>query len=287
MAQSLNEIRGLLKTHGLRPKKRYGQHFLHDANHMRKIVAAARVSRDDVVLEVGPGTGALSEHLLQAGARLVAVEVDRDFEPILADCFDPFGDRTDLLFADILDCKGSINVDVIEVIQKRLKRSSQLTNGSRRTGAFKLVGNLAYNLASPLLANLALDHPQMSNAVVTIQREVADRLLANPGTKAYGPLGIMVGAMCHVERISQISPRCFWPMPMVESVVVRLERRDDLLTDDPPALARLVKRLFTKRRKQLGRILGSRSAVPADLDPTMRPEQLSIQQLVDLARHLG
>lgn len=273
MPQTLSQIQSLLNAYGIRPKKRYGQHFLHDSHHMAKLVAAARIMPDDVVLEVGPGTGALSEHILECGAKLVAVEVDRDFQPILErQLVKRFGDRVTLIFEDVLSAKHVINPVVRQAMG---------------TQEFKLISNLPYNIASPLLANLAMDRSGMSMAVVTIQREVAVRLLASPGSKEYGPLGVIVEAMCQVQRIASISSGCFWPEPKVESVVVRLSRRDPPLTDDPDALSALVHRLFTKRRKQLGTILGRATPLPADISPSVRPEQLSVEQLVRLLGSIG
>lgn len=264
MTQNLSDIKALFAAHGLRPKHRFGQNFLHDARKMTQIIEAADISPGDAVLEVGPGTGALSLHLLDAGAKLIAVEIDRELEPLLQQVLD---DRATLMIADILDGKHAINPRVIEALGD---------------GPFKLIANLPYNVASPLLANLAADHPNMACAIVMIQREVADRLTAAPGGKDYGPLGIMVQAMCEVSRVTTLSPGCFWPQPKVESAVIMLTRRDKPLTQDPGALAEMLHRLFSKRRKQLGAILGRDTPLPAGVDPAMRPEKLTVEQLIEL-----
>lgn len=266
--QTLTEIRALLAAYGLRPKHRFGQNFLHDANKIRQIIAAADVQPGDRVLEVGPGTGTLSIALLETGANLLAVEVDRDLEPILQQVLEPWRDRARLLIADILAGKSRINPQVLEALGP---------------GPFKLIANLPYNVASPLLANLALDHPDMRLAVVMIQREVGDRLTAQPGSRDYGPLGILIQAMCHVDIVTTLPPACFWPQPKVDSVVVRLTRRDQPLTDQPHRLAELVQRLFQKRRKQIGAILGRDRALPEGIDPASRPEQLAVEQLILLS----
>ena len=156
-----------------------------------------------------------------------------------------------------------------------------------RPPEFKLIANLPYNIASPLLAILAADYPTMFAAVVMIQREVAERITAAPGGKAYGSLGVLIQAMCRVERIMTLPPGCFWPRPKIDSAVIRLTRRETPLTDDPAGLAALLQRLFTKRRKQIGSILGRETALPDGVDPKMRPEQLSVEQLVDLARRFS
>ncbi len=269
--QTLTQIKSLLAAYGLRPKHRFGQNFLHDANKIRQILAAADIHPDDRVLEVGPGTGTLSLALLEAGARLVAVELDRDLEPVLRSQFQPHADRATLLIADVLASKGRINPEVTAALGE---------------GPFKLIANLPYNIASPLMVNLAVDHPNMQRAVVMIQREVGERLTARPGSRDYGPLGILVQAMCHVDEVATLPPSCFWPQPKVDSVVVRLVRRDEPLTAHPDRLAELLQRLFQKRRKQLGTILGRDTSWPPDIDPSQRPEQLSVEQLIALADSL-
>ena len=281
MAQTLSEIKALLKSHGLRPKHRLGQNFLHDGNQMRRIVEAAALEPGELVLEVGAGTGALSEYLLDAGARLVAIEMDGDLEPILRQRLASYGDRATLVIDDVLTGKHQINPRVIEPIQ------SAIYDLQSAMSTFKLVANLPYNVASPLIANLVCDYPQMSLAVVMIQREVAERLTASPGVKAYGPLGVLVQAMYHVEKIATLGPSCFWPPPKVESQVVRLRRRDAPLTDDPAKLSQTLQRLFQRRRKQLGSILGRARPLPGGIDPTWRPERLSVEQLIMLSDWLG
>ena len=300
MAQTLSDIKKLLADHGLHPKKKFGQNFLHDGNHMGKIMEAAALSPGDVVLEVGPGTGALTERLVDAGAWVVAVEIDRDMEAILRD---RLGDRITLHMGDALDGKHAINPAVIGLLERAgvseraatVRERTHPVNpskpqgplpdgrGSSEVGAFKLIANLPYNIASPLLANLALDHPAMSAAVVMIQKEVADRLLAPPGTKAYGPLGILLQAVFEVSRVGVLKPGCFYPPPSIDSAVVALHRRPTPVCEDPHAFSKLLHTLFSKRRKQLGAILGRETPLPEGVEPTMRPEVLTLDQLCALA----
>ena len=276
MAQTLNDIKKLLADHGLVPKKKFGQNFLHDGNHMGKIMAAADLSPGDVVLEVGPGTGALTERLVDAGAKVVAVEIDRDMAPILRG---RLGDRVTLHLGDALDGKHAINPEVVALL------ASAGPTGGMPAPPFKLIANLPYHIASPLLANLALDHPAMSAAVVMIQKEVADRLTAAPGTKAYGPLGILLQAVFEVSRVGVLKPGCFYPPPTIDSAVVALHRRPEPVCDDPHAFSKLLHTLFSKRRKQLGAILGRGPEVllPDGVEPTMRPEMLTLEQLCELS----
>lgn len=289
MAQTLTEIKQLLATHGLHPKHKFGQNFLHDGNHMRRIMDAADLQAGDVVLEVGPGTGALTERLLEDGAQVVAVEIDTDLEPVLnyrmAGLSDGMGERFTLVIGDILAGKHTINPAVIEAVN-RIDAQPMRAEARTPVGAagFKLIANLPYNVASPLLANLVVDHPAMSDAVVMIQKEVADRLASPPGNKLYGPLGILIQALCEVRTVGTLAPGCFWPAPKVASAVVHLKRRATPLTDDPAALSAMLQTLFTKRRKQLGSILGRDFAFPDGIDANARPESLTVEQLVTLSK---
>jgi len=282
MSQTLTEIKQLLATHGLHPKHKFGQNFLHDGNHMRRIMEAADLQPGDVVLEVGPGTGALTERLLEDGAEVVAVEIDTDLEPVLkyrmAGLTDGMGERFTLIVGDVLASKHTINPVVVESVMQRVEASG--------ASGFKLIANLPYNIASPLLANLVVDQfpgAAMSDAVVMIQKEVADRLAAKPGNKLYGPLGILIQALCEVRTVGTLAPGCFWPAPKVASAVVHLKRRTTPLTDDPAALSAMLQTLFTKRRKQLGSILGRDFPFPAGIDADARPESLTVEQLITLA----
>ncbi|MBX2851620.1 MAG: 16S rRNA (adenine(1518)-N(6)/adenine(1519)-N(6))-dimethyltransferase [Phycisphaeraceae bacterium] len=313
MAQTLSEIKQLLVDHGLRPKKKFGQNFLHDGNHMARIMDAAKLTPGDTVLEVGPGTGALTERLVEAGAGVVAVEIDRDMEPILKA---RLGDKITLHIGDALDGKHAINAEVLKLLNTPLPagegpgvrgeaqtsesnhqdqqpdrpsaapspRPSPVGGGEGTGKPFKLIANLPYNIASPLMANLAIDHLNMIGMVVMIQKEVADRLLAPPGTKAYGPLGVLIQALFDVQRVGVLRPGCFYPPPSIDSAVVAMHRRDRPLCEDARALGELLHKLFSKRRKQLGSILGRDAELPGGVETTMRPEQLSVQQLCELAQ---
>lgn len=282
MPQTLTDIKALLAAHGLRPKHRLGQNFLHDHNHMARIIAAAAIERGDIVLEVGAGTGSLSEALLEAGARLVTVEIDRDLEPILQQRLAPYRERLRIYMGDILKGKHTVNPEVVALLDEvaALPGSSSRSLGT----TFKLVANLPYHVASPLLVDLAMDYPSLKMGVVMVQREVADRLVAGPGSKVYGPLSILVQAMCEVVRLATLPPSCFWPRPKVASAVVRLRRRSEPITADPHRLAGMVQRLFQHRRKQIGAILGRDVALPPGVTGRDRPETLNVEQLEELAR---
>lgn len=272
MSQTLSQIKTLLRGHGLRPKKRFGQNFLHDGNLMSRLVDAAQLRPGEHVLEVGPGTGSLSLRLLEAGVKLLAIEVDGDLELILRNVLALETSPATLIIGDVLAGKHRLDPMVVEALPDV---------------PFKLVANLPYNVASPLLANLVTDYPKMALAVATVQREVAQRICAAPGSKDYGPLGILLQAMCEIERIAHVPPSCFWPVPEVDSTMLRLRRRETPLTREPHRLAELLQRLFRQRRKQLGTILGRTVPLPPGINSSDRPEQLTVQQLITLARHAG
>lgn len=274
--QTLSEIRALLESRGVRPKHRFGQNFLHDQNQLRKLVAAADVRPDDLVLEVGPGTGTLSETLLEAGARLVACEIDDDMVAILESTLLPrHADRFTLLHADCLAGKRELNPIVLDALGRE---------------PFKLVANLPYDISSPLIATLLIHHaatdarPRCTGLFMTVQKEAADRIASPPGTREYGVLSILCQTLADVSFISRLSPTCFWPAPKVESAMIAIVPRSDAPVADRRGFADFLQRLFNQRRKQLGAILGRGRAWPNGVDPAMRPEALPIPALVALHR---
>lgn len=268
--QTIADIRALLAERGLTPKHRLGQNFLHDQNQLRKLITAANVQPGDLVLEVGPGTGTLTEALVDAGAEVIACEIDSDLAAIVRD---RLGERITLIEGDCLERQRSLSRPIVQAMGDRL---------------FTLVANLPYQIASPLMSTLLIDCPYCRGQYVTIQKEVADRLLAEPRTKAYGPLTIIMRALGRVQRIATLKPTCFWPQPQVTSAMVSITpvSEDDRDVDDPRAFARFVTDLFTKRRKQLGTILGRDTALPADITPDRRPDSLTVAELVVLHQHL-
>jgi 16S rRNA (adenine1518-N6/adenine1519-N6)-dimethyltransferase len=269
--QKLTEIRALLDARGLSPRKQFGQNFLLDHNLIRKLVDAARVGEGDVVLEVGPGTGTLTEELLARGATVLAAEVDRGLCELLRERLASWGDRFTLVEGDALNGKRAMSEAIRTAIDAR--------RGGRE---FKLVSNLPYAAGTPIISILLADHPECVGQYVTIQREVGDRLRAGPGSKDYGPLAVLAQAVARVEVVANLPPECFWPRPEVHSAMVAIERRADPISGEPRRLFDFAQRLFEKRRKQLGAIIGRERAWPTGVGPEMRAEQLSPIQFVDL-----
>jgi 16S rRNA (adenine1518-N6/adenine1519-N6)-dimethyltransferase len=267
---TLGELRSMLDAHGLAPKKSLGQNFLIDRNLGKKLVDEAGVGAGDLVLEVGPGAGALTELLLERGCEVVACEMDEGLAELLRERFaEQYAERFTLIEGDCLAGKRTLNPAIVDALRGR---------------PFTMVANLPYNAASPLMAVLLTDFPTCRAQYVTIQKEVGDRLAAKPGTKEYGALGVLAQALATVRRVAVLPPECFWPRPGVTSAMIELKRRADPLTDDPNALGALCHALFSQRRKQIGSILGREHPLPEGVTSDMRPERMSVEQFCELAR---
>lgn len=271
MPQSLADIKEMLAARALAPRHALGQNFLIDHNLIRKLIDAAAPAPGDLILEVGPGTGTLTETLLERGCTVIACELDRGLAALLRDRFaSHLADRSlTLIEGDCLERKSAISPDILNAIDNR---------------PFRLIANLPYAAASPLMVTLAADHTNCRGQFVTIQREVAQRLRAQPNTRDYSELSVVVQAMCDIRRIATLPPECFWPRPKVTSEMIAITPREQPLTDNPAQLASLCHALFTQRRKQIGAILGREFPFPPDITPTARPEALTIEQLVALSR---
>ncbi len=265
---TLTELRGMLEARGLSPRKAFGQNFLIDQNLLRKLVDASGVREGDVVLEVGPGAGALTEALLDRGCQVVACEIDHGLADLLEDRFaETATGRLTLIRGDCLASKRSLNPTLVRALCGR---------------SFSLVANLPYGAATPLLMTLLIQRRECGAMHVTIQKEVADRLLARPGSKDYGELSVVAQAAASIERIATAPPECFWPRPKVTSAMISLLRRKDPPCPDLSGLAEFTQPLFQKRRKQLGAILGRGFPFPPDVQPAQRPEELSVEQFIDM-----
>jgi 16S rRNA (adenine1518-N6/adenine1519-N6)-dimethyltransferase len=281
------EIRTLLADAGLRPDRRYGQHFLIDGNLMRLLVEEAELGATDTVLEIGPGVGNLTEMLVERAGRVVAVEVDPAMAAItrerLADA-----PSLDLLVTDILADKHTVAPEVLATVARR-----QAETG----GAVKLVANLPYAAATPLVAELVMRDDPPERLVFTVQEEVALRFAAEPGTREYGPVGVVVQALGEVEFLRRLGPSVFWPRPRVWSAMVRIRpsaaQRGRIA--DLAVLRRVIEGLFAHRRKRAARSLSLadlRGASPeewarrlgtAGLDSAARGEAYTIDEIIRLA----
>ncbi|MBL4590530.1 MAG: methyltransferase domain-containing protein, partial [Phycisphaerales bacterium] len=195
--QTLTDIKGLLDLAGHGPKKALGQNFLFDHNLINKLINASGVAKGDLVLEVGPGTGALTVALLDRGVRVVAIELDSGLVTVLRETLSAkYPNQFTLIEGDCLATKRAVNVDVIRVLGDE---------------EFKLVANLPYQAATPLMITLMTKHPRCTGAFTTIQREVAQRFGADCGSKIYGTVGVVAQCLGKIEHIATLQPSCFWP----------------------------------------------------------------------------
>jgi 16S rRNA (adenine1518-N6/adenine1519-N6)-dimethyltransferase len=283
--QTLAQIRALLDARGLAPRKSLGQNFLIDHNLITRLVEASGVGPGDLVLEVGPGTGALTHALLERGCRVVAGEMDRGLAQLLRETLaEPAAEgRFTLVEGDALESGRKLAPGLLAALQRHGGGVGGGLGGGGGGGGWSMVANLPYHAATPLMLSILAEHPACAVQAVTIQREVADRLLARPGSKDYGTLGIVAQAMAEISLVAKLPPECFWPRPEVTSAMVLLRRRAEPLTGDPRGLIGFCQRLFAARRKQLGSTLGRERAWPAGIRPEQRAEELSVEQLIALA----
>jgi 16S rRNA (adenine1518-N6/adenine1519-N6)-dimethyltransferase len=262
-----------------KPRKRFGQHFLEPA-WVTKMVDAIAPAPSDVLLEIGPGRGALTEPLAARVARLVAVEVDRDLAASLTARRIP---NLTVVRADVLD------LDLGALAQREL--------GSTPGNKVRVVGNLPYTISSPILFRLldaAATADVFRDATLMLQKEVADRLNASPGSGDYGPLAITTALAADVTRVLELPPGAFRPMPKVRSAVVRLAFRPPAVaTADQKVLIAMVRALFQRRRKMVANALtpfaterqadAKAALAAAGIDATRRPETLHLVELARLA----
>jgi 16S rRNA (adenine1518-N6/adenine1519-N6)-dimethyltransferase len=262
-----------------RAKRSLGQNFLVDPNLQRKIVEAVGGGAEDEVLEVGPGRGALTRHLVGKVGRLVLVELDNDLAAALSERYAGRADLT-VINADILAVNPGDHV--------------------RDPGRLRVVGNIPYNITTPILFHL-LERPRPREIVVMVQEEVADRIVAPVGSSAYGALAVGVRSVALAERLFRVGRGAFRPVPGVDSAVVRIRplAPPPLSEEEEKRLRTLVRAAFQWRRKQMGKILRDHpdlglppeqlqaAAEAAGVSVRDRPERLSPEAFIALSRHLG
>lgn len=252
-----------------RARKRFGQNFLTDASVIARIVDTIRPQPGEIILEIGPGQAALTRLLVDAGARVHAIEIDRDLAGRLAA---ELGQPDNL---EVHEC-DALEADLAAIAGD---------------ATYRLVGNLPYNISTPILFHILEQDPMPRDIHVMLQREVVERIVAAPGSKAFGRLSVMLQNRCHTAPLFDIPPECFDPRPRVDSTLLRLEPRTaPVASAEPATLDRVVRAAFAKRRKtlrnSLGGLLDENAIRAAGIDPGLRAEQLSIGQFDALARSL-
>ncbi|RMG35581.1 MAG: 16S rRNA (adenine(1518)-N(6)/adenine(1519)-N(6))-dimethyltransferase RsmA [Gammaproteobacteria bacterium] len=251
-----------------RPKKRFGQNFLHDPVVIGKIVKVIAAKPGDHLVEIGPGQAALTIPLLQAVGEMDAIEIDRDLAPLIQDACAPHG---------ILHLH---NVDALTFDIHELRRDQR---------PLRIVGNLPYNISTPILFHLLDYRDDIQDMHFMLQKEVVERMAADPGSKTYGRLSVMLQAYCKVERLFDIGPGAFKPAPKVDSSIVRLTPLPEKVVGiaDPQAFAELVRRAFSQRRKTLRNnlkgMLSGEQIKALGVDPGVRPETLDVSAFKRLA----
>lgn len=249
----------------MRAKKSFGQHFLNSPKVIRAIIEAAEIKKGETVLEVGPGTGVLTEALVESGARVIAIEADRDLIPVLEE---KFGDKIELIYGDAL---------------KLSPRDYNL-----QPATYKLCSNLPYNVGTEIIERLLKSETPPSRCVVMVQKEVGDRMIAEPGSMSV--LSVAIQIYTDPSRIIKVPPGAFNPPPKVDSIVVRLDR--NVKAENPEEVIAIAKVGFSSRRKQLHRNLNDKGVASSSdvklwlaqrgLSETARAQELSVEDWIYL-----
>jgi len=269
----------ILRKHQFNIQKRYGQNFLIDPNVLEKIMRAAEVSREDCVLEIGPGLGTMTQYLAQRAAKVLAVEIDRNLIPILEETLSAY-ENVRIIQGDIL------KVDIKSLIAEENEGRS-----------IKVVANLPYYITTPIIMGLLEKHVPAASITVMVQREVAQRMQAGPGTKDYGALSLAVQYYAKPEIVANVPPNCFLPRPAVGSAVIRLSIYEEppIRAQDDEKMFAVIRAAFNQRRKTLANSLGNASELKISrertaqvleqmgLSPSIRGEALTLEQFAALS----
>jgi 16S rRNA (adenine1518-N6/adenine1519-N6)-dimethyltransferase len=271
----------ILKKYGFSFKKSLGQNFLIDPNILRNIVGYADLTKESAAIEIGPGIGALTEHLARAAGKVVSFEIDQRLLPVLEDTLSPYS-NVKIVHSDVL------KADVANIIKEELAHYKDIM----------VVANLPYYVTTPILLKLITENLPIRGMVVMMQKEVADRISATPGTKAYGSLSIAVQYYMNAEVVMTVPKTVFMPQPNVDSAVLRLTRREELPVRviDESFLFEVVRSSFAQRRKTILNNLQSQlpngkekkeyilsALAEVNIEPTRRGETLSIVEFGQLA----
>jgi len=270
--------RAILAKYQIRPLKRLGQSFLSDPNIIRKIIEVSDIRRDETVVEIGAGLGVMTALMARRAERVIALEIDRALIPVLHE-----------------ELKKYDNVEILHV--DALKFEFRCRGGA----TFKVVGNIPYNISSQILFRLLEAKDHISSMVLMFQKEVAERLVADPGSKTYGILSVIVRLYTVPAIVFNVSPQCFYPRPKVESAVVRMDIPEKPLVevDDDAFLLTVVRSAFSKRRKTILNNLKAPSRIglrredllevldSLGIDPARRAETLAPEDFVRLSNALS
>ena len=272
----------ILKKYDFHFQKKFGQNFLIDTHVLEKIIDAAGVTKDDFVLEIGPGIGTMTQYLCERAREVMAVEIDDKLIPILADTLSAYDNVT------------VVNEDILKLDIDQIAREH---NDGK---PIKVVANLPYYITTPIIMGLFESHVPLESVTVMVQKEVADRMQAGPGTKDYGALSLAVQYYSEAEIVANVPLNCFMPRPNVGSAVIRLTCHKDcpVKVTDEKWMFRIIRASFNQRRKTLQNGLGNDASLPVTkeqakaaiesmgLSATIRGEALSLAQFAELANRL-
>lgn len=278
LGQPQNTIE-ILQKYRFNFQKKFGQNFLIDTHVLDKIIRAADITKEDCVLEIGPGIGTMTQYLAEAARKVIAVEIDKNLIPILSETLSAY------------DNVAVINEDILKVDIQEL---THIHNGGR---PIKVVANLPYYITTPIIMGLFENHVPIHSITVMVQKEVADRMQTGPGTKDYGALSLAVQYYAEPYIVANVPPNCFMPRPKVGSAVIRLTKHTapPVSVSDEKLMFRLIRASFNQRRKTLANGLNNSSELSfskdtiaialeqAELSPTVRGETLSLEQFAKLA----
>jgi 16S rRNA (adenine1518-N6/adenine1519-N6)-dimethyltransferase len=290
--QTLSYLRNLLESRGIQPKTKLGQCFLIDLNLLDILVQTAELTSKDLVLEVGSGTGSLTHRLADHAGGVLAVEIDRHFIDLLGETL-AGRENVRIVHADALKTKNVINPEMLAVLEElRLLTAAE---------SLKLVANLPYAVAVPLIGNFLTSELSFERMVVTVQWEIAERFVAGPGSKAYGAVAVLVQSLAHVSLVRKLPSSVFWPRPKVDSAImlIRPDAEKRAKVGDVMRFRRFLRDLYVHRRKNLrGALIAlpSRSYEKSEVDRklaqlgiegTLRAEMLNPEQHLSLCRSFG
>lgn len=269
-------VKYIIDKYGFKFSKSLGQNFLIDGNVVRNIVKGANITKEDYVLEIGPGIGTLTEELALNAKKVVAVELDDTLLPVLDETLGKY-DNVEIIHGDILE------IDVKKVIEEKLGG-----------GPVKVVANLPYYVTTPIIGKLLEESLNIDSIIVMVQKEVADRMAAGPGSKTYGSLSVFVNFYSNPEIILKVPKTVFMPQPKIDSSVIKLNIKDELPNVDRDKFFNVVKAGFSKRRKTILNSLSSygfniekdiirQSLEKANIKETERAENLSIEDFINIS----
>ena len=272
----------VLQKYNFNFQKKFGQNFLIDTSVLDRIISAAEITKDDCVLEIGPGIGTMTQYLAERAGEVVAVEIDKNLIPILEDTLSAY-DNVTVINDDIL------KVDVNKIVEEK--------NGGR---PIKVVANLPYYITTPIIMGLFENHVPLKSITIMVQKEVADRMQVGPGTKDYGALSLAVQYYASPKIVANVPPNCFIPRPNVGSAVIRLTRYEEppVQVDDEKKMFAIIRASFNQRRKTLVNGLGNAPELHISkervaevleemkLSPTIRGEALTLEQFATLSNLL-